>query len=84
MVDARGERSSIRCFRAGLPQGSVLGPVLYTIFTADLPYPWELRNLLGTYADITAFIASSKCRDSNHSKLVGPVWRMDESTQRKF
>jgi len=63
MVDVRGERSSIRCIRASVPQGPVLGLVLYNIFTADLPYPRELGTLLATYADDTAFIANSTCRN---------------------
>jgi len=62
MVDVRGETSSIRCIWAGVPQGSVLGLGLYTIFTADLPYPREPDTFLATYADDTAFIANSTCR----------------------
>ncbi|KAH8355802.1 hypothetical protein KR084_003316, partial [Drosophila pseudotakahashii] len=43
-----------------LLSGSVLGPVLYTIFTSDLP---RGRNVLtATYADDTAFLATSALR----------------------
>jgi hypothetical protein len=41
---------------AGLPQGSILGPILYTIFTADLPEAEQ--TLTVTYADDTAILAS--------------------------
>ncbi|KAH8295978.1 hypothetical protein KR018_005336, partial [Drosophila ironensis] len=54
MVEVRGERSSIRTVRAGVPQGSVLSPVLYTLYTSDLPNPTEPGTLLATYADDTA------------------------------
>jgi len=33
MVDVGDERSSIRCIQAGVPQGSVFGPVLYLPLT---------------------------------------------------
>jgi hypothetical protein len=37
---------------AALPQGSVLGPILYTIFTAEMPEAEQ--TLTATYADDTA------------------------------
>ena len=43
-------------FQAGVPQGSVLGPILYLLYTADIPIMEE--NLIGTYADDTAILAS--------------------------
>ncbi|XP_070142231.1 uncharacterized protein [Drosophila kikkawai] len=49
--------------RAGVPQGSVLGPVLYTLFTSDLPSPNGPGTLLATYADDTAFLVNSPCRN---------------------
>ena len=41
--------------RAGVPQGAILSPILYNIFTSDLP----TRNdtLVATYADDTAILA---------------------------
>jgi len=53
------ERSAVMEVRAGVPQGSVVGSVLYTLYTAALiPDP---RLLAATYADDTAFLASDTC-----------------------
>lgn len=52
-----GEALSDLCpIQAGVPQGSVLGPTLYLLFTADLPTSESLTT--GTFADDTAILAA--------------------------
>lgn len=47
--------SELKEIKAGVPQGSVLGPVLYLLYTCDIP---ELENnIIATFADDTAIMA---------------------------
>lgn len=59
--------SDLRLIRAGVPQGSVLGPVLYLLYTSDIP---EIENnTIATFADDTAIMAVG----STHKEAVEKV-----------
>lgn len=48
--------STVRPNAARVPQGSILGPLLYTLFTVDLPP--ILTAVLATFVDNMAILAS--------------------------
>jgi len=63
-VDIRRHLSGLRQIRAGVPQGSVLGSLLYTVCTWDLQNLVARGTILATYADYTAFLASGSTPSS--------------------
>ena len=48
--------SRLHAVSAGVPQGSVMGPILYLLFTSDLPISDNV--LTGTFADDTAILST--------------------------
>lgn len=50
--------TNLHQIKAGVPQGSVLGPILYLLFTSDFPIIPQVT--VATYADDTAIIATSE------------------------
>lgn len=66
-VKQRDARSTLRPIKAGVPQGSVLGPVLYNIFTSDLPIDEDITT--ATYADDVAYLASDALPSAASNKL---------------
>lgn len=57
MVKYQDETTELRSIKSGVTQGSVIGPTLYLIYTADIP---ETTNtVLTTFANDTAILATS-------------------------
>ncbi|CAB0042470.1 unnamed protein product [Trichogramma brassicae] len=60
----------------GVPQGSVLGPTLYLLFTADFPAAQNV--FIATFADDTAVLTSSSCHNEASSSLQTHLDKVSE------
>ena len=58
-IEHNGETSSLYAIHCGVPQGSVLGPILYLLYTADIPKPSNTL-MIATFADYTVLLSSHK------------------------
>lgn len=58
LIKYNSEQTKLHRIESGVPQGSVLGPVLYTLFTADIPTSEE--TTIATFADDTVILSSNK------------------------
>lgn len=59
-IKLQSHLSTTRHSKAGVPQGSPLSPLIYIIYTSDIPKPNSATTHLSIYADDTAIIQTSK------------------------
>lgn len=67
-VDINGQRSRTVSIKYGVPQGAVLSPTLYNIYTADLPN--NVNSSVAMFADDTAFMSTSRYFKSIEKDLI--------------
>lgn len=85
-----GARSTPKVITAGVPQGSVLGPILYTIYTSDLPTPdtnlinlsQNITALLATYADDTVVMSAARTATTAICQVEGMLEPLTEWTNK--
>ena len=66
-VKAEGDFSHTHAIQSSVPQGSILGPFLYSLYTADIPTTDDI--FIATYADDTAILTTSTDPATASNKL---------------
>lgn len=72
--------SALKEIKAGVPQGSVLGPVLYLLYTHDLPEPEN--NTVATFADDTAILTVGENNTDTANKLQNAINKFQKWTKK--
>ena len=68
-----GKLSSWSLVLSGIPQGSVLGPILFVIFIKDLPD--QIRSTVKIFADDTKiFRALHELEDNSYLQDTTRIW----------
>jgi retron-type reverse transcriptase len=71
--------SELKEIKAGVPQGSVLGPVLYLLYTSGLP---NVENsTVATFADDTAILTVDSSNEESTGKLPTTINQIQNWTK---
>lgn len=70
--------SSFYPILAGVPQGSVLAPLLYTLYTADIPV--TRNSFIGTFADDTAIMTTNESQPEAVNNLQNALDKINQWT----
>lgn len=70
-IKQEGAYLNLKEIKAGVPQGSVLGPILYLLYTSDIPT--LKNNTIATFADDTAILAVGESNQKATEKLQAAV-----------
>jgi hypothetical protein len=79
-VKQEDQYSQLKQIKAGVLQGSVLGPVLYLLYMSDLPQPEE--PTVATFADDTANMAVDGSLEEATEKLQQAVNKVNKWTRK--
>ena len=74
-VMVNGDFSNWDTIKYGVPQGSILGPLLFIMFTNDMVDSMRNSNVL-LYADDTVIYRSDFCFDKNYRNIQGDLNRL--------
>jgi hypothetical protein len=75
-IKFKDEITTLRKTEAGVPQGSVLGPVLYFIYTGDLPI--SDSSTTATFTDDTAILATHEDPAIASMQLQATINKIDD------
>jgi hypothetical protein len=78
-VKQEDEYSQFKDIKAGVPQGSILGPVLYLLYTHDIPKGNNIT--MATFADDTAILAVGREISSSTKRLQSACDKITEWTR---
>ncbi len=66
-VNIQGAKSEMHGIEAGVPQGSILGPLLFILYITDLPKDTQVKT--SVFADDTSILVSAPTKTSAHKIL---------------
>ena len=76
-VKFRYSLSSSKPMLAGVPQGSILSPFLFNIYTSDIPKPTDRLLHLALYADDTCILARSLSAEMAIARIQGFLLQLE-------